>query len=76
MDMFSIDLTLNEIQILRTSLDVITISGKDAKALASLQTKLEYEIHEIQIHLQQQELQKQQELMKAVETDKKMRNKG
>ena len=47
MDLFSIDLTPQEISILRQSLDVITITGKDAKTIASLQIKLESEIAEI-----------------------------
>ena len=33
--------TLVEMQLLRQSLDVITIAGKDAKTVATLQTKLE-----------------------------------
>lgn len=33
--------TLVEMQLLRQSLDVITIVGKDAKTVATLQTKLE-----------------------------------
>ena len=48
MDMFSIDLTPQEISVLRQSLDTITLSGKDAKFIASLQIKLEQELGEIQ----------------------------
>jgi hypothetical protein len=47
MDIFSIELTLPEIQTLRQSLDVITIVGKDARFLASLQIKLETELQQI-----------------------------
>lgn len=47
MDLFSIDLTPQEISILRQALDIITITGKDAKTIASLQIKLESEIAEI-----------------------------
>lgn len=47
MDMFSIDLTPQEISVLRQSLDTITLSGKDAKFIASLQIKLEQELGEI-----------------------------
>ena len=47
MDIFSIDLTPQEISILRQSLDIITLTGKDAKTIASLQIKLESEIAEI-----------------------------
>jgi hypothetical protein len=45
--MFSIDLTPQEISVLRQSLDTITLSGKDAKFIASLQIKLEQELGEI-----------------------------
>lgn len=47
MDLFSIDLTPQEISILRQALDIITITGKDAKTIAGLQIKLESEIAEI-----------------------------
>lgn len=76
MDLFSIDLTLVEIQLLRQSLDVITISGKDAKAIANLQLKLEGEIVAIQSMLKQAELQKQQELADAIEYERKKTSKG
>ena len=36
--------TINEIQLLRQSLDIITIQGKDAKLVAALQVKLEEQI--------------------------------
>lgn len=51
MDMFSINLTPQEISVLRQSLDTITLSGKDAKFIASLQIKLEQELGEIQKQL-------------------------
>jgi hypothetical protein len=41
MDIISVDFTLSELSLLRQSLDMITINGKDAKLVASLQTKLE-----------------------------------
>lgn len=71
MNMFSVDFTLNELYLLRQSLDVITISGKDAKQVSALQSKLESEIAGVQELLQEMELQKQQELAKALEADKK-----
>ena len=49
--MFSINLTPQEISVLRQSLDTITLSGKDAKFIASLQIKLEQELGEIQKQL-------------------------
>lgn len=47
MDLFAVDLTPQEISILRQALDIITITGKDAKTIAGLQIKLETEIAEI-----------------------------
>ena len=41
MELFSIDLTIAEIQLTRQALDVISIPGKDAKVVANLQYKLE-----------------------------------
>ena len=49
--MFSIDLTPQEISVLRQALDTITLTGKDAKYIASLQIKLETELSEIQKQL-------------------------
>jgi len=48
MNLFSIDLMHGEIQLLRQSLDLISISGKDAKFVANLQVKLEQELAQIQ----------------------------
>ena len=69
MNIFSIDLTLQEITLMRQSLDVITITGKDAKFVGNLQYKLESEIQQIQKAIQSQELQKQQELEAAVKAE-------
>ena len=38
------DLSIGEWSLLRQSLDIITIQGKDAKMLADLQTKLDIHI--------------------------------
>lgn len=65
MDLFSIDLTAADISLLRNSLDVITISGKDAKIIANLQYKLEHELASIQ----QMSSQKQSALQKAIKAD-------
>lgn len=75
MDLFSVDFTLGELALLRQSLDVITITGKDAKFVASLQTKLEMEAQAIQNMLQQAEAEKQLALTKALEADKKKASK-
>lgn len=71
MDLFSIDLTVNEIQLLRQSLDIITITGKDAKFVASLQSKLEHELNEIANMINAAEIQKAQDLQAALAVDRK-----
>ncbi len=75
MNIFSVDFTLGELTLLRQSLDIITITGKDAIFVASLQTKLEMEMQAIQNMLQQAEEEKQQALIKALEADKKKQSK-
>lgn len=71
MDLFSIDLTVSEIQLLRQSLDIITITGKDAKFIASLQSKLEHELNQINNMINSAETQKAQELQAALAADVK-----
>jgi hypothetical protein len=71
MNIFSIDVTLNELTFLRQSLDVVSISGKDAKFLANLQVKLEQEIQDIQILLQQEDSKKKQELEELIQQETK-----
>ena len=73
MDIFSIDLTVPEIQTLRQSLDLITIAGKDARFLANLQTKLEHELTQISQMLSAEQMKKQEDLQKAIVTDKKIK---
>lgn len=58
MDIFSIDLTHNELNFIRQSLDSVQIAGKDAKFLAGLQTKIEHELSEIVKLKQKQEQEK------------------
>jgi hypothetical protein len=49
MNVFSIEnLQIEEIQLLRQSLNVIQITGASAQFVASLQNKLDYEINQIQ----------------------------
>jgi hypothetical protein len=57
MDIFSVDFTINELNFIRQSLETVQIQGKDAKFLANLQSKIEYELSEIQ-RLKQEEEQK------------------
>ena len=71
MNIFSIDLTVNEIQLLRQSLDIISIKGTDAKFLANLQSKLESELLQIQEMLYKVEETKQQELQDIVFKEEK-----
>lgn len=62
MNIFSIDITIPEIQLLRSSLDVITVSGKDAKFVAGLQIKLEQEMQSIQQMIAEAEEKKKKDL--------------
>jgi len=71
MNIFSIDLTVNEIQLLRQSLDIISIKGTDAKFVANLQFKLESELLQIQEMLHKVEEAKQQELQDIVFKEEK-----
>ena len=58
MNIFSIDLSINEITFLRQALEPISIQGRDAKFVAALQLKLEHELDEIQKMLQEEEQKK------------------
>lgn len=69
MDIFSIDVTPNEIAFLRQALDLVTINGKDAKFLANLQVKLEQEYAEIQSMKAKEEEKKQRELKAVLEAE-------
>lgn len=66
MDIFSIDITPQELSFIRQSLDLVTISGKDARFVADLQIKVENEMIEIQ---KMKEQVKSKELQKALEID-------
>jgi len=70
MDIFSIDVTPQEIAFIRQSLDLVQISGKDAKFLANLQVKLENEYSQIQEMKAEEEAKKQAELQ-AIKTKEK-----
>ena len=71
MNLFSIDLTPQEISTIRQSLDVVSIIGKDAKFLANLQNKLDSEILNIQQTIKQAEAQKQLELQQVLVAEAK-----
>ena len=71
MELYSIDLSTAEIQLMRQALDVITITGKDAKFIANTQIKLEHELRQIVEMQQQHELRKQAELQQAIAAEEK-----
>lgn len=71
MNIFSIDLTQNEITFLRQALDLVTIKGTDAKFLANLQIKLENELIQITEMLRQEEEVKQQSLQDMISREEK-----
>lgn len=62
MDVFSVDFTHNELNFIRQCLELPSISGKDAKFLANLQTKIEQELLDI-------EQKKAEELKKVLEAE-------
>jgi hypothetical protein len=76
MDIFSVDLTLPELQVLRQSLDIITLTGKDAKFIASLQSKLEHEIIQVAEMQSQAAQQKQLELQRVLQAEEKKAKKA
>ena len=65
MDIFSIDLTHNEIVFIRQTLELPSISGRDAKFLANLQIKIENELAQIE-QMQAAEAQKKAEDLQAI----------
>jgi hypothetical protein len=71
MDLFEINLTFNELTFLRSALDPISIQGKDARFVASLQIKLEHEIEEVKRMFQEAETKKMIDLQEAIEEDQK-----
>jgi hypothetical protein len=66
MDIFSVELNVLELQILRQSLDAITIKGSDAQFIANLQYKLESEINQISAVMAQAEKEKEEQLQKMI----------
>lgn len=69
MEIFSIDVTHNELVFIRQALDIVTVSGKDAKFLASLQIKIEEEVAQIQQIMMQEEVLKQSQLQQILIDD-------
>ena len=66
MDIFSVELNILELQIIRQSLDVITIKGSDAQFIANLQYKLESEMNQISAMMAQTEKEKEEGLQKMI----------
>jgi predicted nucleotidyltransferase len=69
MDIFSIGLTHNEIVFIRQTLELPSISGRDAKFLASLQIKIENELVEIERIKAEEEQKKARDLQQLIEVD-------
>ena len=67
--MFSIDVTYNELLFIRQTLELPTISGKDAKFLAGLQLKLENELLQIEQMKQHAEAEKQKSLEAIIKAE-------
>jgi hypothetical protein len=66
MEIFSVELTHNELAFLRQSLDVVSVSGKDAKFLATLQVKIEGELMQIEQIKQAEEQKKREDLQQVL----------
>jgi hypothetical protein len=75
MDIFSIDLTHNEIVFIRQCLDLPSISGKDAKFLANLQSRIENELIQIDQIKQAEAQKKTEELQALIDRENQKNNK-
>ena len=61
--MYPIELTKEELGLLRQSLDIIQISGKSAKFVANLQDRLDEQLFQIDMNIKMQEAEKLEELV-------------
>jgi hypothetical protein len=75
MDIFSIDFSHNELNFIRQSLETVSIQGRDAKFLASLQIKLENELTQIHNMLSIEEQNKQTSLQTVLQEEEKKTSK-
>jgi hypothetical protein len=66
MDLCSLDFSYNELLFVRQSLELPTISGKDAKFLASLQVKFEEAILQFEEMKRQEEVRKEKERQQII----------
>ena len=64
---YQLPLTLEELTLLRNSLDVIQIQGKNARMVAGLQDKTEEGVFQLQINLKMEEEKKLEEERKKME---------
>ena len=67
---YPIELTLDEITIILQSVDVVTITGRNARLVSALQNKLDEAAFQIQMNLQMQEqerIQAEQERQRQLE---------
>ena len=71
MNLFTIEnLSLDEIVVLRQSLNVIEIKGSSAQFIANLQIKLDNEINQIKLFLLEEEKKKQAGIKKIEKATK------
>jgi hypothetical protein len=66
---YQIGFTVEEISIVRQSLDIIQIQGKSARVIANLQDKFDEAIMNIQFTLQSEEVKKQEGLQKIIQKE-------
>lgn len=80
---YPIELTLDEITIILQSMDVVSITGRNARLVATLQNKLDEAAFQIQMNIQMQEQerinieeekQRQLEILLAKEAKKSSRS--
>ena len=71
MNLFTIEnLTVEEITLLRQSLNIIEIKGSSAQFVANLQLKLDHELMQIQAMMQEEEKKKQAGIRKIEKATK------
>ena len=73
---YQIGFTVEEISIVRQSLDIIQIQGKSARLIANLQDKFDEAIMNIQFTLQAEEVKKQEGLQKIIQKENSTKSKA
>lgn len=69
MQSYPLDVNLNELLFIRQSLEVISITGKDAKFLAGLQQKIENKALEIQKKIEEDKIKSLEQAI-AIDAEK------